>query len=60
MHGASKVLRSFELTFDERLVDDHFRRDVGEFAPLPGLDLLSHRLEIPLHPIDADRDTVNK
>jgi len=60
MHGASKVLWSFELTFDECLVDDHFRRDVGEFGPLPALDLPSHRLEIALYPVDTNRDAIDQ
>lgn len=28
--------------------DDHFSRDIGQFASLPRLNLFSHRLEVPL------------
>ena len=31
-----------------------------EFTPLPGLNLLSHRLEVALHPIDTDRNAVDE
>src|SRR6266567_5043111 len=60
MHGASKVLRSLEVTLDERLVDDHLRSDIRQFTPLPGLHLLPHRLEVPLHSINANRDAVDE
>jgi hypothetical protein len=32
MHGAGKEFRSLQLAFDECLVDDHLRGDVGEFS----------------------------
>jgi hypothetical protein len=41
VHGTGKVFGSFELTLNERLVDDHLRGDVGQFTPLPDLYLLS-------------------
>ena len=60
MHAASKVFWSFQSALNKRLVDDHLRRDVGEFAPLPSLRLLAHRLEVSLHSVNTDRDTVNE
>ncbi len=60
MDGAGKVFGSFESALDECLVNDHLRRDVGEFAFLPRLYLLSHRLEVPLHPINAHRDAIDE
>ena len=33
---------------------------VSEFASLPGLYLLSHRLEVALHPIYSNRDAVDQ
>ena len=33
---------------------------IVKLAPLPGFHLLSHRLEIPLHPIHANRDAVDE
>lgn len=50
------MLRSFQFALDKRLVGDHLRGDVGEFAPLPRLDLLAHGPEVALHTIHADRD----
>src|SRR5260370_7527390 len=50
MHRAGKLFRGFQFALDDCLVDDHFRRDVGEFAFLPSLYLLSHRVAVPLHP----------
>lgn len=38
---------------DERLVDYDLGSDVRQLAPLPGLHLLSRRLEVPLHAIYA-------
>jgi hypothetical protein len=31
-----------------------------EFAPLPGLNLLSHRFKVPLHPIHSDRHAIDQ
>jgi hypothetical protein len=46
--------------FDESFVDYNLRRDIGEFASLPGFDLLAHGVEIALHAIDANRDAVDQ
>jgi len=60
MHAASKVLWSFELALDERLVDDHLDSDVRQLAPLPRFDLPSHRFEVSLHSINTHRDAVDE
>jgi hypothetical protein len=60
MHGSGEVLGGFQSALDECLVDDNFRRDVGEFAFLPRFHLLSHRLEIPLHSVNPNRDAVDE
>ena len=60
MHGSGKMLRSFQFALDESLVDDHLRRDIGEFTFLPLLYLLAHGLEVPLHPVDAHRDAIDQ
>jgi hypothetical protein len=60
MHAAGEVFGGFQFALDERLLDDHLRRDVGQFAPLPSLHLLSQRLEIPPHPVNADRNAVDQ
>jgi len=39
---------------------DHLGGDVRRFTPLPGLYLLSHRLEDALHSIDANRVAVDE
>jgi hypothetical protein len=59
MRDASEVFGSFQPAFDERLIDDHFGCDIGDFAPLPNLHLLSHRLEVPPHAVDANRDAIH-
>ena len=60
MDRASKVFGSFECALDERFVDDHLRSDVRQFTSLPSLHLLAHRLEVALHSVDANRDTVDE
>jgi len=60
MHGASEVFRRFQLALHKRLVDDHLRRNIGEFASLPRLHLFSHWLEVALHPVDTNRDAVDQ
>ena len=60
MYAAGKMLWSPQSVPDKRLADDHFRRDIGKFAPLPGFDLPAHRLEVPLHSINANRDAVDE
>ena len=54
MHRAGQMFGSFQPAFDERFLDNHLRRDIGEFASLPGFHLPSHRLEIPLYPINSN------
>ena len=60
MYAAGKMLWSLQSVPDKRLADDHFRRDIGKFAPLPGFDLPAHRLEVPLPSINANRDAVDE
>ena len=60
MHGAGKVLWSFQSAFDKGLVDNHLGRHVRQFTSLPGFHLLSHRLEVSPHSIDAHRDAVDE
>jgi len=55
-----EVFGRFQLALDKSLVDDHFRCDIREFTSLPGLYLFAHGLEVALHPVDADRDTVDQ
>jgi len=54
MYGASEVFGSFESALDECLVDHHLGGDVRQFTQLPCFYLLPHRLEVPLHTVDAD------
>ena len=60
MHRASHVFRSFESTLDECLVDDHLGGDVRQLTFLPRFHLLSHRLKISLHSVNANRDAVDE
>jgi hypothetical protein len=54
MHRPSKMFRRFQSALYKSFVDDNLRRNVRQFTFLPGFNLLSHRLEVPLHPVDAN------
>ena len=60
MHGPGQMFRSLEFALHERLVDHNFGRDISEFEPLPCFDLLTHGLEVALHPIDTNRHAVDE
>jgi hypothetical protein len=60
MHGPRKVFGSFQLALNERLVDDHLGSHICQLRLLPGFDLPSHRLEVALHPVNANRDAVDQ
>jgi hypothetical protein len=60
MHAAGEVFWSLQSALDKRLVDDDLGGDVRQFASLPCFDLLSHRLEVSLHPAHTDRKAVNE
>ena len=60
MDSPRQVLRNFEFALDERLVDDHLGGDIAEFGLPPGFDLLLHRAEIPLHPVDSDGNRIQQ
>jgi hypothetical protein len=57
---AREVFGRFQLALNKCLVDGHLRRDVGEFILQSGLHLLSHGLEVALHPIDSNRDAFDE
>jgi hypothetical protein len=56
----SELFRRFQFALHERLVHHHLDRDVGQLTSLPRFDMFPHRLEVLLHSIDADRDTVDQ
>lgn len=60
MDRSGKMFGSFQFALDERLVDDYLGGDVRQFASLPQFHLLAHQFEVPLHPVDADRDAVDQ
>jgi len=51
---------SLHPALDKRFMDHHFGGDIPQFESLPRFHLSSHRFEIPLHPINANRDTVDE
>jgi hypothetical protein len=59
-HGSSKLPRNVELAFYERFVDDNFGSHVGQLAFVPEFNLLSRRLEIPLHSLSTNRNAVDQ
>lgn len=50
----------FQLAFHKRLVDYYFGSDIRQFAPPPRFDLFSHRIKVPLHPVNPNRDAVDE
>jgi hypothetical protein len=60
MHSPRQVPWNLKLAFDEGLVDDHLGRDRAQLRLAPGLYLMPHGLEVPLHPVHTDRDGVYK
>jgi hypothetical protein len=60
VHAASEMLRNFQLALHEGSVDDELRGLIRKAGPFPGLDLLPHRLEVPLHAVHADREDVHE
>ena len=54
------VFGSLQFARDEPLVNDHLGRDVRQFTSLPGFHLLSYRLTVPLHAINANRNAVDE
>jgi hypothetical protein len=60
VNRAGQTLRGLEFAFHERLVDDHLRRDISKFTPLPRLHLFPHGFEIALHPAHSNRNAVDQ
>src|SRR5438309_3937833 len=60
VYGKAEMFRRLQFAFHERLVNDYLGRHIRQFTSLPGLDLLAHRLEVPLHPINANRDAIDE
>jgi hypothetical protein len=60
MNRAGQVFRCFQPALDESLIDYNLGSHIAKFEFLPSLDLFSHGVEIPLHPIDTDRNAINE
>jgi len=60
VHGTGEVFGSIQSALDKRFVDHHLGGDISEFTSLPRFYLLSHWLDILLHPVDTDRDAVDQ
>ncbi len=58
--AAGQVLGDIQLALDECPVDDQLRGLVLKTCPLPSLDLLPHRLEVPLHAVHSHREDVHE
>ena len=57
---SGKMFGGAEVALHKCFVDGHLGRHVRQLAPLPSLYLLLHRLEVPLHPVNAYRDAVDQ
>jgi hypothetical protein len=60
MNVAGEMFGNIQLALDERPVDDQFRGFVWNPRCFPSLDLLLHRFEVPLNPIDSDGEYVDE
>src|SRR6266404_5748223 len=56
MDDGSQATWNGHAALDERLIDHQAGGIIGEAVLLPNVDLLFHRLEMPLHPADTDVD----
>jgi len=54
------MFRGVEFALYKDLLDDQFRCRVRKEGSLPRLDLLPHRLEVPLHAVHADGEDVEE
>ena len=60
MHCAGKMFRCLQSALNKRFVDDNFGSDACQFTSRPSFHLLSHRLKVSLHSINANRDAVDE
>jgi hypothetical protein len=54
------MLGNIQFSLHKGTVDDELRTLVRKARPLPCRDLLFHRLEVPLHSVDSDREGVHE
>jgi len=50
--------RDIQIPFDKRTVDRQLRLLCGQLLPSPMFNLLPHRFKVPLHPINANRQSI--
>lgn len=60
MNSPGQVFWGVQLALHKSLVDDQFRGLIRKSRRLPRLDLLLHRLEVPLHAVHPDRENVHE
>jgi hypothetical protein len=60
MHTPRQMLWSVQLVLNERPVYNQLGCCARELPGSPRLDLPPHRLEVPLHAVDADRDGIDQ
>jgi len=60
MDSPGQLLGNVQLALDEGPVDDQFRGFVWNLRCSPSHDLLLHRLEVSLDPIDSDREHIDE
>jgi hypothetical protein len=58
MHHRHETRRSFQLSVNERPVDDKLGRYVRDLSFLPLLHLPLHGIEVPLHAVDSNTEAV--
>jgi hypothetical protein len=60
VNAPGQVFGGVEFALHECPIDDQFRCIVQKACSLPRLDLLPHRLEVPLHAVYPNREDVYK
>jgi hypothetical protein len=54
------VARAANKCLNECLIDHDVGSDIGQFSSRPGFHLLSHRLEVALHPVNTHRNAIDE
>ncbi len=60
LHDSRQMFGDLKFSLDEGPIDDELRDPIRKACYLPGLDLLPHRFEVPLHAVYSNRQDVHE
>jgi len=60
MHAPRQMFRRFELSLNEGAIDDELRIAVIDLVSSPGCNLTLHRVEVPLHAIHSNAQSIRQ